>query len=447
MFFSKPKVKNVYVGTGISKNDDPFKAGEEAVEMAIKNMGLTDSSQGPDFGMVFCSGGKYGQDGSVMQKLVDGAHQKFISSNPNIKWIGCTSAGEISSAGFSKNSCVAMALSSDYIKFGVGIGDCVKKDPVKATKTAFKMATTDLKIDRYVDAYMQFLTMKMQSTEELIKYSPYHLVTLCPGPTMVPGKEDEIVSALRHLAGPTVPITGGSSADDLIMKSNYTFSNGKIYKDALILTAIISNVKTATTAESGFKPTKKTFVVTSSTGRVIHELNNQPAAKVLAEAYGSTVEELSKPALGNLQKCFFLNSTNPLMIVHGPDIYRVAVFHMIQGNDVIIGSSVTNNTAITIGEGTNETIINSASDAMKKVKERVGGNLSAAIVFDCDLRLMALQDKITKENDKIKKELGKIPIIGFFTNGEQCFLGDSSACHVNYTITAIGISNNLMSEK
>jgi len=264
---------------------------------------------------------------------------------------------------------------------------------------------------------------------------------------MKPGREDEIVAALRKLAGPTVPITGGSSADDLVMKNNWTFANGKVYNDALVLTSIISNVKMATSAESGFKPTNKTYVVTKSTGRVIHELNNRPAAEVLAEGYGSTVEELTKPWMGQLQKCFSLNSTNPLLIVQGPGVYRVAVFHMIQGTDVIIGSGVAENTAITIGEGNNDTIIQSASEAMQSVKDKVGGNLGAVIAFDCDLRLMTLQDKIVEENAKIKHEIGDTPVIGFFTNGEQCFLGDSSACHVNYTITALGISNNVMSKK
>jgi len=88
-------------------------------------------------------------------------------------------------------------------------------------------------------------------------------------------------------------------------------------------------------------------------------------------------------------------------------------------------------------------------DAVRKSpgNDRVHDNLAAVIVFDCDLRLMALGDKIVKENAKIHHEIGKTPVIGFFTNGEQCFLGDSSACHVNYTITALGISNNLMTKR
>ncbi|MEM4259817.1 MAG: hypothetical protein QXG00_01115 [Candidatus Woesearchaeota archaeon] len=51
LFFNNNTKKNIFVGTGISKNDDPAIAGREAVEMAIKNSGKP-----PDFGIVFCSG-------------------------------------------------------------------------------------------------------------------------------------------------------------------------------------------------------------------------------------------------------------------------------------------------------------------------------------------------------------------------------------------------------
>ncbi len=434
--------KHVFAATGRSVNNDPYLAGKEAVEKAIKNSGKK-----PEFGLVFCSGGKYGQDYKKITRLVKGAHDAFMKANPKCKWVGCTTAGEISSEGFSKNSCVAMSINSEYLKFGVGIGENVDKDVKSSTKKALKQATKDLDIDKYLDAYMQFLAVKLRSTQELISYHPYHILTLCPGPTMKATREDEIVAELKKLVGPTVPITGGSAADDLLMNVNYTFANGKVYKDALVLTTIVSHVKIATTAESGFKPTKKSFVVTKAKGRLIHELNNRPAAEVLAEAYNSTVEELSKPVLGNLQKCFLLNSTNPLLIVEGPDTYRVAVFHMIKGKDVIIGSGVAENTAITIGKGSEKTIINSASTAMKRLKQKIGNNLAAIIAFDCDLRLMALGDKIHEENRRIMKEIGKTPIIGFFTNGEQCFIGNKAATHVNYTLTAIGISNNVLSKK
>lgn len=442
--------KNVFAGTGISSNNDPFKAGKEASEMAIKDMQKQGYKKGPDLGFVFCSGGKYGIHGKEkMQLLVDGANEAFSSTNPNCQWIGCTTASEISSAGYSKESCVAMAISSEFIKLGVGIGLNVNKNPDKATKEAFKQATSNLKIDKNVDAYMQFLTMKRKSTEELIKYSPFHLISIIQGPLKKAGREDEVVACLRKLAGPTVPITGGSSADDFNFKASYQFYNGKAYTDALILLSLISHVKISTGTESGFKPTSKTFVVTKCNGRIIYELNNKPAAKVLAEAYGSTVKELAKWENNGFQKCFFLNEKSPILIVEGPNIYRVAVFHMInpKDNSIVLGSGVADYTAISIGKGTKKDIIDAAPKALKSAMNNVGGELAAVICFDCDLRLMALKNDIIKEQKEIKNIIGNTPVIGFFTNGEQCFLGDSSSAHVNYTITCIAISNKLMTEK
>lgn len=109
--------KNVFAGTGKSTNDDAYYAGRESVEAAILKMKAQGVDQGPDFGIVFCSGGKYGQDHNVIQALVKGAHEAFTNSNSKCQWIGCTSAGEISNKGFSKNSCVAFALTSKFIKF------------------------------------------------------------------------------------------------------------------------------------------------------------------------------------------------------------------------------------------------------------------------------------------------------------------------------------------
>jgi len=48
--------KNIFAGTGMSKNDDPYNAAKEAVEIAIKN-----SKKKPEFMVVFASAGKFGE--------------------------------------------------------------------------------------------------------------------------------------------------------------------------------------------------------------------------------------------------------------------------------------------------------------------------------------------------------------------------------------------------
>ena len=64
--------KNVYAGVGIRKANDAYKAGKEAVKMAIEKSGKP-----PEFGVVFCSGAKYGKDDATIKKLVKGADDEF----------------------------------------------------------------------------------------------------------------------------------------------------------------------------------------------------------------------------------------------------------------------------------------------------------------------------------------------------------------------------------
>ena len=102
--------KNVFVGIGISKNDDPFLAGKEAAEVAVEKMKKEGGSE-PNFGLVFCSGGKYGKDDKTIKKFVDGVNSVF-SGFENCKWVGCTTAGEIKPDGVEHGSAVVSVLSS-----------------------------------------------------------------------------------------------------------------------------------------------------------------------------------------------------------------------------------------------------------------------------------------------------------------------------------------------
>ena len=438
--------KNVFAGSGVSKNDDPFKAGKEAVELALKNM-RKQGGKKPNFGFVFCSGGKYGKGGKDIKKLVEGAHNAFMNANKDCKWIGCTTTGELSSYGYSTKSCVAMAVETEYIHVGTGVGERINENPKRGTVKAFEESTKDLKIDKYLDPYMQFLAMKRKTPGELIKYSPFHIITLIQGPLKKPGREDEVVSVLKSIVGNKIPITGGSSADDFNFIASYQFCNGKIYTDSVIMMTLISHLKLGTGTKSGFKLSDKSFIVTDCHGRVIHKLDGKPAAQVLAKAYGSTVKKLSEWVTPGFQRCFFLNDTSPILIAEGPGLHRVAVFHMIQGNDVIIGSGVVNNTAITLGRMTKEDMINAAPASINEVKKEVGGDLAALICFDCCMRQQALKEDIKKENKVIMKAVGKTPIVGFYTYGEQGFMKGASTNHMNYTVTCLGISDRLMSNK
>ena len=194
--------KTVYAGTGISKDNDPYKAGKEAVKMAIDKCGAK-----PDFGIVFCSGGKYGKNDRTMKKLVKGAHEAFTSVNPDCKWFGCTSAGEISNYGFTSESCVAIAIKSEFIHVGIGVGRNTHNKPKEAGEDAINHALKSIHVDKYVEPYVRYMAEKKLPVSELVKMKPYTVMMLNSGfTTEKRGNEDDIVEGITKVIGHRVQL-------------------------------------------------------------------------------------------------------------------------------------------------------------------------------------------------------------------------------------------------
>ena len=100
-------MSELLAGVGQSSNRDSFKAGQEAVSDALgKHRGV------PEVLIVF------GAMCFDHRQLLAG----ITSVTGDIPMVGGTTAGEISTSGFSTQSVVIMALSSDRLDFTTGIG-------------------------------------------------------------------------------------------------------------------------------------------------------------------------------------------------------------------------------------------------------------------------------------------------------------------------------------
>ncbi|MBD3203876.1 hypothetical protein GF327_06255 [Candidatus Woesearchaeota archaeon] len=442
------KNQNIFAATGSSTKNNSYEAAQEAVNMAIDGITKKGAKEGPDFAIIFCNGNKYANHEKSINNFVKGIDEALKKSNPNCKWVGCTSEAELSNYGFSKESCVVMVIKSEFIHFGTGVGKNIYKNPEKATKSALKTALKEVKIDKYVDPYIQFTAMKKKSPSELIKYNPYGIINICAGPLKSkPGNEEDILDIIKSQVGINIPIIGGSASDDIQrMEKVYQFCNGKSYKEAVVITSFVSHLKFGFGTQHGFKPSDKTFLVTESEGRVIKKINNKPAAEVMANAYNMSIEELSEWIAEGMQKCMVLNFTNPILVAEGRNMFKSTVFHAVQGKNIIVGTSIPKNSALTIGEGTRKTIIEASSKAINEATKYAGADPEFALFFDCCLREMALKEKITDEVKHIKQKMGDKPFIGFYTFGEQGYLGNQLTCHVNLTFTSLIFSNKLITE-
>jgi len=464
--------KNIFVGVGISKDNDPFKAGKEAVSQAVTKM-REQSEADPNFGVVFCSGGKYGKNTKTIQKLVNGVHS-VLSRYNECKWIGCTTAGEIFQEKVEHGSVVAMVISSKFIKCGVGIGENLSENPVEAGRKAAHQALNDLKMDKYVDAYISYLSTKASKPSELIKQRQFAILTLPAGLTIKKsGWEDSMLDGIKEVVGNT-PIIGGSAGDDLRFIKTYQFANGKVYEDSVVLSVIFSNLKLGFGLMHGFEPTDKIALVTKAKGNVVYELNHRPAAEVYAEMIGVSKKELLKGSglmankSGNLKlrAIKFAESVGitPKLLLKRLPFYKFAIespfgIPDISGNYLAKGpkciiqdkyiefyNRVPVNMPLTLLTMNEEKTAMVESLAIKKSVEEVG-KPALMLIFDCIVRYAYLEDRLNKVYKRIESETKDIPKIGFYTYGEQGFMKNMLAGHHAYTCVVLCIGDKLITQK
>jgi hypothetical protein len=434
--------KNVFAGVGISIADDAFTAGKEAVEMAMEKM-REQGGKKPTFGLVFCSGGKYGKDDKTIQQLVDGAHSIFGDT----PWVGCTTAGELSNYGFTENSCVAMVIESEYLHIGIGVGHDTNKKPKEAGRQAIEEALTKIKVDEYVEPYIRYLAEKKLPMSELIKMRPYSVLVITTGFTCTKrGNEDDIVEGIIDIIGPRVTIFGTSSADDFNLKKTYVFCNGRSYENSVIVAVISTGLKTGFRVEHGYIPTEKSMFVSSAKDYIVYELDGREAFERYAEVLGKKKEEIWPVSMklqqfGPISSAFMgfakklgvdvmklspiieINCNTPLALCEYKPYVKgrfwvKAVDSVVDNKYLRFTEKVPQGTALYLMKTSEERSLKATQESIKGALEEVGGSGAFAIVFDCALHRWFLGEHAKRSVDLMKKTIGSIPFIGMYSYGE-----------------------------
>ncbi|MBI1978795.1 MAG: FIST C-terminal domain-containing protein [Candidatus Aenigmarchaeota archaeon] len=407
-------MRNVSAGVGTSQLDNPSKAAEEAVKTAIKEMQKS-GNKTPTFGVVFCSAKKYARNEKSLKELV-----KKINDLFKCNWIGCTTAGELSNYGFSTGSCVALAVSSDYISTGIGVGDNVSKNPRLAGKASAKEATENLR-------------KALRKEQKFV--NPTYALTIFPGTTKkVLGHEEETLAGMLEILSKNTFIAGGSAGDDVQFEQTYQFVNGKIYKDATIVMALFSKLRNVHSVDHGYKPTRRVAVATESEGKIVKTLDNKPAAEVYAKLVGTTLDKLKENIVPYIAKYPFGFSDNMGNFwIKNPQA-------VLPDKSLLFFSPVPKNSVLYLLEGSQNDILK-ATDRTGKLLDKITPAFS--IIISCAGRMAYLQKDIYKEAEILKKELKNTPFVGFYSYSEQSTLPSGTCGSFCQTLVGVTFSDSL----
>lgn len=372
-------MEKLFVGVGRSTLEDSFDAGKTAAQNAVKDHG-----------------------GSPEVLIVLGAmrfnHKELLagvwSVCGNIPMVGGTTAGEISTQGFSTQSVVIMALSSSQLCFATGIGKDMSKD-----ETACSYAL-------YED-----LSRKTEIKNAL---------SLLIFPNGMGGDGVKLIEGLQDRLGINFEIVGGYLGDDERFANTYQYYNGKVYRDAIpgLLVCSKNGFKTGVGVRSGFESIGNRFYCSESDGNVVQKFDEESALELYKEFLG---EERAKQLPGiALEYPFGL--IDEKVSISGQEYFQLrcglAVDH--DSGAITLAASIPEGSAITLTTASRGDIINGAEDAAKQALESLrGAKPKAILMFSCVGRKLVLGRRTQEEISAVQKVLGEdVPLIGFYTYGE-----------------------------
>jgi len=312
--------------------------------------------------------------------------------------IGCTTAGEITPAGYMHGSITGFSMSA---------ADCRAVSELIPGLSDFQMVRGHEASERLVSAFMR-------DDRDLNPADTFALL-LTDGMST---NEEPLVAAI-HQRLQSVPLLGGSAGDDLRLDRTHVYHRGRFHPDAALLTL----VKTARPFRifkcQHFVGSDTRMVVTQAdpARRVVIQINAEPAGREYARIAGLDMRQLTPMTFAE----------NPVLVKVGGDYYVRSIQKLNDDGSLTFFCAIDEGVVFTLAR--RRDLIADLQGNFDAVRRELGPP-DLVIGFDCILR------SLEAERRQVKHIAGRIMaennVIGFGTYGEQL-----SAMHVNQTFTAI----------
>lgn len=309
------------------------------------------------------------------------------------KVIGCTTAGELSPAGLTKNSLVGLFLPSSYLH---GVELAVVTELGKGAAGAGKAVT--------------YLAKKFG--KKPLELDPKEFVGIVL-PDGLSGGEEELMIALGGVTD--APFVGGSAGDDLKFEKTSVFCEDKAYSDAAVLALIHLKVPYHIVKTQSFSMRDETLTATEVIlkNRSVLKFDDKPAAEAYAEALGVNRDALDDKLL----------TSHPLGLSVGNTPYVRSPQQVLDNQEVKFYCRVEQGSQLRVLYNTD--IVGDTKKAIDQTEFNLGRPIGAMVVFNCILRHLEMESRgITRD---FVASFGARHFVGFSTYGEQ-YVG-----HVNQT--------------
>lgn len=311
--------------------------------------------------------------------------------------IGCTTAGELSSKGYTEDEIVAIGLPREYFCTHVQL-------------------IPDLDLYDHQILIGELIRGRHEISRQTPDWPSECAMLLVDGVTM---HEDELTSLLSLGVGP-VPLFGGSAGDGDRFEETFVLHGDTAYTNAAIVVQIRTQCEIEVFNSDHLRPTDDRMVVTGANPaqRIVHEINAEPAAKEYARLLGKDPDQLTS----------FTFAAHPVVVRIGGQHHVRSIQKVEDNGDLVFFSAIDEGVVLTLAESTD--MVSHLETELSNLNTR--GAPDTIIAFDCIFRRMEAQQ--LQLEGKLSDILARYNVVGLSTYGEQI-----NARHVNQTLTGVAI--------
>ena len=254
-----------------------------------------------------------------------------------------------------------------------------------------------------------------------------------------PGQEEAVLDGVQTVLGNSVPIFGGSSADNAIEGKWVQFDGEHLYSNGLVIAAMYTEEPVSCYFSSGYTSTQTQAEVTAVEGRVIYTLDNKPAGEVYnhwLQKYGhpplkpgSILSDSTYFPLGRHKGC----KSDPIPLLSHPSKLN-------DDNSLELFATVKQGDILTLMQGEQHNLISRAAEVTEVVLRTHELNYETrpkgVLLVFCGGCMLAVKDQLETIHASILNKAQGLPFLVAFTFGEQGCFPDGKSRHGNLMISA-----------
>ncbi len=311
---------------------------------------------------------------------------------------GCTTAGEISPAGFSEDSLVGAWIDAPGAGLGAAVLEGVDRADFAAGRDTVERAAAAL-------------------GEPVSALDPRRHVALllCDGVT---GREETLAASIAATM-PEISLAGGSAAAGGAYTAAHLFCHGRTLTNAAVLLLLRWDAPFQVLKADHHEPTDARTVVTRADPerRLVFELDGRPAAERYAQLLGLSPETLDVASASACPFACFVDGV--------PYVRSVSA---LEGQALRFACAVAEGVVLRLTRATD--LPASTARALEGARARLGCEPALLVAFNCLGRYLVAKREGTV--GALGGVLASVPVIGFNTYGEQ-----HGGLHINHTLTGV----------